>query len=379
MQRLDPMEVRRVIFSAYEPIFSLLPEEIPLVGSLIPLPHVPLALLQQLIVDVNEVLRTASPLIEVAAPCYIIGDIHGDIHDLLRIFASIPDAFAHQYLFLGDYVDRGDYSIDVCILLFTLFLLYPGKFHLLRGNHEFACVNEQYGFKDEVIERYGDAFLWESIDEMVFQFLPLGALVAGHFLCLHAGIGPGVDSLDVIRAIPIPLSSYEKDENVTAIVWADPRDEFPLFGPSARGIGVGFGAEAVKNFLTANRLKYLIRGHQCVQNGIAFFGEKCITVFSSGDYANSSNSAGFLLIDDAGALRQTVLPPIEHVMRDDAQYVTVDLRKKKPIGRGLGMLSAHASWKGILPTLARKRRDHDPDARPHLLTGSSLSCLPHAI
>jgi diadenosine tetraphosphatase ApaH/serine/threonine PP2A family protein phosphatase len=384
-------DILRVIFTGYEPFFSLLPEEIPLIGSLIPLPFVPLALIQPLISEVHETLRRTAPLIEVTAPCYIIGDIHGNIHDLMRIFASIPEPLTHQYVFLGDYVDRGDYSIEVCILLLTLFLLHPGQFRLLRGNHEFASVNGQYGFRDEVVEHYGDASLWELIDKFVFQFLPLGALISGHSLCLHAGIGPGIGSLDVIRSIVLPLPRYDEDENVTWIVWADPRDGVPLFGPSARGIGGVFGSQAIDNFLIANRLKYLIRGHECIQHGIASFANKCLTVFSSADYMNSLNAAGFLLIEDSGELRQQILQPMEHVHRADAKYVTVHLRKKKSateqaFGRGLGVLCVHSSWKGLIPPRSRKRPDPDAHRDPgagsvagvrQLTKPHSLPSLPH--
>jgi protein phosphatase len=325
-------------------------------------------LVHSLIDAVHQYVATSTSLLTLLTPCFVIGDIHGNVHDLLRIFASIPDPLTHQYLFLGDYVDRGDYSLDVFLLLFTLYVLYQGQFWLLRGNHELTSVNEKYGFRDEIIERYGNDALWVRIGKEVFEYLPLGALVNGTILCLHGGIGPGIETVGEIRRIRLPFAAAD-DENVEAILWADPRDTFPLFGPSRRGAGVQFGPEAVNNFLTGNGLDYLIRAHQCVKRGISVFAEKCITVFSTSYYSHADNSAGFLHLDANARITEHVLHPEKFVARAEARFIAAEMWKRRTL---------HGSLVPVMPLHVpsrQKRMSEVKLAQRKLFIGRSSSVV----
>jgi diadenosine tetraphosphatase ApaH/serine/threonine PP2A family protein phosphatase len=316
-----------MIFSAYESMFSLLPDEVSTIGELVPFPKFSQPTVLHLFAETHRLMQSSPVLISIPAPCVIVGDIHGNFHDLMRILTTVPEVFTQRFIFLGDYVDRGKYGLDVLILLFSLYVLYSNQFFLLRGNHEFSQTNKVYGFRAEILERYGEDTIWASVDA-IFQCMPLAALVDDALLCLHGGIGPRIHTLDDIRAIRLPLETFH-DANVEALVWSDPVDETQMFAESERGRGFGFGATAIQQFLAANNLECLIRAHQCVAHGVSFFaGKKCITVFSSSNYAGE-NAAAFLYVNAKRDIFQHTLAPKQYVRRLLAQFVEPGERKKR--------------------------------------------------
>ena len=134
----------------------------------------------------QEVFQNQSVLLELEAPIKICGDIHGQYYDLLRLFeygGFPPEA---NYLFLGDYVDRGKQSLETICLLLSYKIKYPENFFILRGNHECASINRIYGFYDECKRRY-NVKMWRTFTEC-FNCLPIAAIIDEKILCMHGGL-----------------------------------------------------------------------------------------------------------------------------------------------------------------------------------------------
>lgn len=117
--------------------------------------------------------------------------------ELFRIGGRSPDT---NYLFMGDYVDRGYYSVETVTLLVALKVRYKERITILRGNHESRQITQVYGFYDECLRKYGNANVWKFFTDL-FDYLPLTALVDGQIFCLHGGLSPSIDTLDHIRAL----------------------------------------------------------------------------------------------------------------------------------------------------------------------------------
>ena len=149
-----------------------------------------------------EILKSQPALLELEAPIQIVGDVHGQFTDLLRLFENCgfpPDA---NYLFLGDYVDRGKNGVDTIALLLAYKVKYPENFFLLRGNHECASINRIYGFYDECKRRF-NIKTWKKFQD-VFNVLPFAAVVDEKIFCIHAGLSPDLNSPEQIKRIMRP-------------------------------------------------------------------------------------------------------------------------------------------------------------------------------
>jgi len=181
----------------------------------------------------REVLMDEPNVLTVAPPIIICGDIHAQYHDLIEIFrigGPCPDT---NYLFMGDYVDRGYYSVETVTLLITLKVRYRERIFLLRGNHESRQITQVYGFYDECLRKYGNANVWKLFTDL-FDCLPLGALVDSQIFCVHGGLSPSVDSLDQVQQLPREEVPHEGP--MCDLLWSDP-DERSGWGVSPRGAG----------------------------------------------------------------------------------------------------------------------------------------------
>jgi diadenosine tetraphosphatase ApaH/serine/threonine PP2A family protein phosphatase len=265
---------------------------------------------------VVEVLRQEDSLVAVPLPCRVYGDIHGQLLDLLEFFNAFSwpdkrrgDIFSMSYVFLGDFVDRGAYSCDVITLLFSLKILYPTKVFLVRGNHEDRLMNVNYGFHDNCQRKFGvdGQDIWERVND-VFEFLPIAALVENVILCIHGGIGDCINSLDDLRGIPKPIqvageitpSTTRQERMILDALWSDPTDNDQVLGVhvSPRGKNTcRFGPDRVQDFNRRNRLKLIIRAHECVQHGYEYFAAgQLLTVFSATNYCNQYNNDGAMVV-----------------------------------------------------------------------------------
>lgn len=246
----------------------------------------------------KELYKSESNVQPVRAPVTICGDIHGQFHDLMELFKISGQPPDVNYLFLGDYVDRGYYSVECVCLLFAYKLRYPDRLTLLRGNHEARSVTQVYGFYDECLRKYGNASIWKNLTD-VFDFLPLTAVVENQLFCLHGGLSPKLNTLDMVRQLD-RVQEVPHDGPMCDLLWSDPDDEVDGWGSSPRGAGFIFGKSVSQEFIHTNKLKMIVRAHQLVNEGFEPRHDNVVvTVFSAPNYCyRCNNLAAIMELDE---------------------------------------------------------------------------------
>ncbi|CAB1324993.1 unnamed protein product [Coregonus sp. 'balchen'] len=213
----------------------------------------------------KEILTKESNVQEVRCPVTVCGDVHGQFHDLVELFkigGKSPDT---NYLFMGDYVDRGYYSVR-----------YRERITILRGNHESRQITQVYGFYDECLRKYGNA----------------------NIFCLHGGLSPSIDTLEHIRALD-RLQEVPHEGPMCDLLWSDP-DDRGGWGISPRGAGYTFGQDISETFNHANGLTLVSRAHQLVMEGYNWCHDRnVVTIFSAPNYCyRCGNQAAIMELDD---------------------------------------------------------------------------------
>ncbi|KAE8734815.1 Serine/threonine-protein phosphatase BSL3 [Hibiscus syriacus] len=273
---------------------------------------------RQFFLDCNEIadlcesaerIFTIEPtVLQLKAPIKIFGDLHGQFGDLMRLFdeygspSTAGDIAYIDYLFLGDYVDRGQHSLETIALLLALKVEYPNNVHLIRGNHEAADINALFGFRIECIERMGERdgiWAWHHINNL-FNWLPLAALIEKKIICMHGGIGRSINHVEQIQNLQRPITMEAGSIVLMDLLWSDPTENDSVEGlrPNARGPGlVTFGPDRVMEFCNNNDLQLIVRAHECVMDGFERFAQgHLITLFSATNYCGTANNAGAILV-----------------------------------------------------------------------------------
>lgn len=245
----------------------------------------------------TELLDKEENIKQLQSPITVCGDIHGqffDLQELFRVGGECPDT---NYIFLGDYVDRGYHSVETFLLLLCLFVKYPYRMTLLRGNHEARQTTQAYGFYDECVRKFGSADVWKRCTDL-FDYLPIAALIDGQIFCVHGGLSPDVKTFDDIKAIdrkqePPSQGAY------CDLLWSDP-DNIEGFASSPRGAGFLFGSDVTKQFSELNKLSFICRAHQLMMDGYGLmFDDTLATVWSAPNYCyRSGNVASILEFDE---------------------------------------------------------------------------------
>eukprot|EP01006_Ploeotia_vitrea_P064087 TRINITY_DN86935_c0_g1_i1.p1 TRINITY_DN86935_c0_g1~~TRINITY_DN86935_c0_g1_i1.p1 ORF type:complete len:326 (+),score=35.61 TRINITY_DN86935_c0_g1_i1:66-980(+) len=245
----------------------------------------------------REILLEEGNVQKIYAPVTICGDIHGQFYDLKELFEVGGDVPKTNYLFMGDFVDRGFYSVETFLLLLALKVRYPDRITLIRGNHESRQITQVYGFYDECLRKYGSVNVWRYCTE-IFDYLSLSALIEDRVFCVHGGLSPAINTLDQIRTID-RKQEVPHDGAMCDLLWSDPED-IDGWGLSPRGAGYLFGGDVVKQFNSANNLELICRAHQLVMEGYKrMFGDTLVTVWSAPNYCyRCGNVAAILQMDD---------------------------------------------------------------------------------
>jgi len=260
----------------------------------------------------------------------VVGDLHGQLQDLLTILDKFGFPSEKQrYVFNGDFVDRGKKSLEVLLILYSLKLVYPESVFLNRGNHEFESLNIRYGFEEEVLSKY-DKTIFRLIQD-TFKALSLYTLLEEKVFILHGGLFQYANvSLDILKKLRVPVEANSGEmEKVLCLqsLWSDPDDE-EGFAPSDRGVGILFGGDVTENFLQTNQLQLVVRSHEMVDEGYEFkHNNQLLTVFSASYYAGGGQNKGAVAIFERGKSLQQ--PTFFQYLADDLDVFCNNNNNKK--------------------------------------------------
>ncbi|MBA0661004.1 hypothetical protein Goklo_012934, partial [Gossypium klotzschianum] len=274
-----------------------------------------------------EILVEESNVQRVDAPVTICGDIHGQFYDMKELFKVGGDCPKTNYLFLGDFIDRGFYSVETFLLLLALKVRYPDRITLIRGNHESRQITQVYGFYDECLRKYGSVNVWRYCTD-IFDYLrasnvsdcqgrvlstvsddllcchqllyvSLSALIENKIFSVHGGLSPVISTLDQIRIID-RKQEVPHDGAMCDLLWSDPEENVDGWGLSPRGAGFLFGGCVVTSFNHTNNIDYICRAHQLVMEGYKWmFNNQIVTVWSAPNYCyRCGNVAAILELDE---------------------------------------------------------------------------------
>ena len=263
------------------------------------------------LIERAQAVFAAQPMfLELEAPIKVCGDVHGQYYDLLRLFEICGFPPEANYLFLGDYVDRGKQSLETICLLLAYKIKYPENFFLLRGNHECASINRIYGFYDEVKRRY-NIKMWRSFTDC-FNVLPVTAMVDDKILCMHGGLSPELSNIEQLRRIIRPTDVPDTGL-LCDLLWSDPDKDVRGWGENERGVSFTFGPEIVSAFLKKHDLDLVCRAHQVVEDGYEFFAKRqLVTLFSAPNYCGEfDNNGAMMSIDETLMCSFQILKPLD--------------------------------------------------------------------
>lgn len=246
----------------------------------------------------KEIFIQEANITPVRAPVTLVGDIHGQFYDFLELLRIGGEPPASNYVFMGDFVDRGHHSVETIEYLILLKIKYPSHVTLLRGNHESRQVSFSYGLYEEINRKYGNSNPWHYLTD-VFDHMPISALVDGKILCVHGGLSPKIKRIDQINTIQRKME-IPHEGPFCDLMWSDP-DEVEDWRLNHRGAGYLFGAQVVKEFNHINGLELVARAHQLVNEGYKYWfpDENLVTVWSAPNYCyRCGNDASILQIDE---------------------------------------------------------------------------------
>jgi serine/threonine-protein phosphatase PP1 catalytic subunit len=281
----------------------------------------------------REIFLSQPSLLELSPPVKIVGDVHGQYGDLIRLFDMCGFPPSANYLFLGDYVDRGKQSLETILLLLCYKIKYPENFFLLRGNHECANVTRVYGFYDEC-KRRCNIKTWRIFID-TFNALPITAIVAHKIFCVHGGLSPSLNKLSDIREIERPTDVPDYGL-LNDLLWSDPADTNNEWEDNERGVSYCFSKIAINKFLSKFGFDLVCRAHMVVEDGYEFFNDKSlVTVFSAPNYCGEFDNWGAVM-----SVSEELLCSFELLKPLDSVALKQEMRKGRNERRN-GLMSPH--------------------------------------
>ncbi|KAG6416830.1 hypothetical protein SASPL_124271 [Salvia splendens] len=263
----------------------------------------------QIVLQMRDLLRELPSLVDIHVPdgkhFTVCGDVHGQFYDLINIFElnGLPSE-DNPYLFNGDFVDRGSFSLEVILTLFAFKCMCPSAIYLSRGNHESKSMNKIYGFEGEVRSKLNDTFV--ELFAEVFCCLPLAHVINNKVFVVHGGLF-SVDGVKLSDIHAIDRFCEPPEEGLMCeLLWSDPQPQLGR-GPSKRGVGLSFGGDVTKRFLQDNNLDLVVRSHEVKDEGYEIEHDgKLITVFSAPNYCDQMGNKGAFIRFEAPDLKPNI-------------------------------------------------------------------------
>ncbi|XP_024003941.1 serine/threonine-protein phosphatase 5 isoform X2 [Eutrema salsugineum] len=264
----------------------------------------------QIVLQTRKILLALPSLVDINVPngkhFTVCGDVHGQFYDLMNIFElnGVPSE-ENPYLFNGDFVDRGSFSVEIILTLFAFKCMCPSSIYLARGNHESKSMNKIYGFEGEVRSKLSEKFV--DLFAEVFCYLPLAHVINGKVFVVHGGLF-SVDGVKLSDIKAIDRFCEPPEEGLMCeLLWSDPQP-IPGRGPSKRGVGLSFGGDVTKRFLEDNNLDLVVRSHEVKDEGYEVDHDgKLITVFSAPNYCDQMGNKGAFIRFEAPDMKPNIV------------------------------------------------------------------------
>ena len=214
--------------------------------------------------------------------------------EIFKISGDIPYA---NYFFLGNIVDKGNYSVECISLLLCLKIRYPNRIYLIRGNHECNWMSQKYGFYDECLSKYGSSKVWKYFTDL-FKYLPFVSLIENKIFCVHGGLSPSIETLDEIKKLD-RIQETPEEGPLNDLLWTEPTDSFG-WGYAPNSAILNFGHDISEDFCNINKLNVICRAHQLCMNGFNIcHNGLCCTIFSAPNYCHRcGNKAAIMEVDE---------------------------------------------------------------------------------
>ena len=252
----------------------------------------------KLVRDATSILSKEPNLLRIDCKCLVFGDFHGQFYDLVAVLQNI-EFTGETLLFLGDYIDRGHFSVEIYLYLLLLKSHFPNNIFLLRGNHESKRMTSYFTFRNECLSKYNYDIYKLMVDS--FKSLPLTAIIQDEAFCSHGGISPSIQNY-------IQINKFDRfieptySGSICDILWSDPHQKYDLIDElwiknTKRNCSYFYSYKAVVNFLKTNELKIIIRGHEVQMDGYKLYKEynelpSLITIFSAPNYCDIYKNTG---------------------------------------------------------------------------------------
>lgn len=315
---MDLHEVIRPIWMYY---YRMIQSNNDILDSSLTFPLVPQTHIELLMKETANILYNEPSLLRIIGDVVVIGAIHGHILDLFRIIKQFGSPEYTKYLFLGNFIDYGDFSTETAILIFVLKYLYPNNVFIIRGKHEFAHICQRGTFSSELYAIYGNKMI-QSAFLKAFAYLPFASLVNNKILCVHGGIGPNSNDISTIESIKRPI--YDSESIVAKeLIFSEPSDSISQ-SIKSRNYLYTFGQKAVQAFMKNEKIDLIIRCKEIIEGGIEYgFNNSIASVCSASNFCGIyKNNSCVIKIKSNGQNEQVILPPIAYVKRMKAVHLS---------------------------------------------------------